>query len=364
MLLSLLQVQKSLGFEPRVLYLKDQNTLYDRIDKLGVEQDTLGIKKFVPAFSDLHEVPRKLRQWQPDVIQAWMYHSDIASLYLKYIARVQAPLVWSIHHSIHAIEQEKLNTRLVIQLLKKLDWIPYKTVFVSQTSANQHRRIGYNSKKIVVIPNGFDTNRFKPNQEYKQKIRQSIGLNEKSRVIGFFGRFDALKDIPNLLSAVEKVLKKQHTSDVKVLMVGREQTEENRQLVSLMKKHRLDDVVYLMGHRDDVEQLYASVDIVVNSSCSEAFPMSVGEAMSSGTPCVVTDVGDSAWIVSNTGEVVPSRDSGALSDAILRLLEISADSRAALGIRARERIISEFSLESVAEQYHSLYRSAIERRVA
>jgi glycosyltransferase involved in cell wall biosynthesis len=104
--------------------------------------------------------------------------------------------------------------------------------------------------------------------------------------------------------------------------------------------------------------LTAALDISASASAyGEAFPMIVGEAMSCGVPCVVTDVGDSGWIVGNTGRVVPPKNPEALANAWKELIELGSEGRETLGEAARQRVIENFSLNSVVEQYEKLYET-------
>jgi glycosyltransferase involved in cell wall biosynthesis len=103
----------------------------------------------------------------------------------------------------------------------------------------------------------------------------------------------------------------------------------------------------------------ASWDVSVLSSTSEAFPNTLGEAMACGVPCVSTDAGDSARIVGDTGRVVPVRDDDALADAVLAVLSLPQAERAALGLRARARVESEYDIRRVAERYDALYRRLV-----
>jgi glycosyltransferase involved in cell wall biosynthesis len=104
-----------------------------------------------------------------------------------------------------------------------------------------------------------------------------------------------------------------------------------------------------------MERFFAAADIVVSSSQTEAFPLAVGEAMSTGIPCVVTDVGDSAFAVGETGCAVPARDAFALARAISNLIKAGPMRRQFLGAAARARIEEFFSLRSIVEQYQNLY---------
>jgi len=112
--------------------------------------------------------------------------------------------------------------------------------------------------------------------------------------------------------------------------------------------------VHLLGERRDISDFTAGLDIA-SSSYGEGFPNSVGEAMSCGVPCVVTDVGESAWIVGETGKVVPPRDSKALANAWLELITMGAERRKQLDEAARKRVMDNFSIMAITRQYEQLY---------
>ena len=84
--------------------------------------------------------------------------------------------------------------------------------------------------------------------------------------------------------------------------------------------------------------------------------------MSCGACCVVTDVGDSAWIVGDTGFVVPPRDPEALANAWRTLVEMGPERRRELGRAARRRVVEHFSLPTVVRQYEALYDQILEGR--
>jgi glycosyltransferase involved in cell wall biosynthesis len=97
------------------------------------------------------------------------------------------------------------------------------------------------------------------------------------------------------------------------------------------------------------------MDIATSSSLSEAFPLAVGEAMACGVPCVVTDVGDSALMVGETGKVVAARDPNGLAEAWRELIEAGPEARSHLGMTARCRIEQHFGLPAVVERYQAIY---------
>ena len=147
-------------------------------------------------------------------------------------------------------------------------------------------------------------------------------------------------------------------------MVGPDMDWHNKELTTCLQDAELTDATYLLGIRNDIPRINAALDIAVSSSFTEAFPNVIGEAMSCGVPCVATDVGDSALLLGGTGIVVPPRDPEKLASGINQLLDLSYQDLRALGVAARERVVSEFSLDKVAGLFTSLYLSIGERQRA
>jgi len=118
----------------------------------------------------------------------------------------------------------------------------------------------------------------------------------------------------------------------------------------------------LLGERHDIPRVTAAMDIASSSSAfDEGFPNVVGEAMSCGVPCVVTDVGDSAWVVGETGRVVPPRSPEALCAAWLKLVGMGIAARCELGMSARQRIKDQFSIEKIVRQYERIYEEQLHK---
>ena len=115
-------------------------------------------------------------------------------------------------------------------------------------------------------------------------------------------------------------------------------------------------VVHLLGPRDDLPRLTAAFDLATSSSAfGEALPLVLGEAMACGVPCVATDVGDSAFLIGDTGRSVPPRDPARLAAAWAEMLALPLGERVRLGAAARQRIAEEFSLEAMTQRYQQLW---------
>ena len=242
-----------------------------------------------------------------------------------------------------------------------LSWWPIKIVYNSSLSAQQHEKVGFSSRKRQLIPNGFDLNRFQPNLVIRKLIRKSLNLPEDSLLIGHISRFHPMKDHATLLRAIAllAISVEQIGQPVFFLLVGRGVMNEEEGLTELIVSLGIEKKVILLGERSDVPDIMGALDVAVSPSAwGEGFPNVVGEAMASGVPCVVTDVGDSAVIIGDSGLVVDAKDPSALASALLELLE-DQEQRLSMGVRARERIQQHYSISAISEQYLEMYKSAI-----
>jgi len=124
------------------------------------------------------------------------------------------------------------------------------------------------------------------------------------------------------------------------------------------------NVTHLLGLRNDIPHLMAGLTMLVSSSSyGEAFPNVIGEAMACGIPCVVTDVGESAYIVGDTGKVVAAYDIEGLAVAMESFLTLTENERNVLGMRARARVEKNFDIEAVVRMYESFYKELFDGQV-
>lgn len=344
-------------FEPIVISLRDEGTLGKRIVALDIPVHTINMKPGIPTPTSIWRLIDKVRQLKPDLIQGWMYHANMAAtlstLWLKSV-----PVSWNIRHSVYSLKNEKLATAIVIKLLAQISGSPKKILYNSKVSANQHEKLGYQQAKTLVIPNGFDTELFTPSLKARAEVRTELNLPENTLLIGLISRYHPMKDHNNFLQAAA-ILRKIFP-DVYFLLAGREVNWENTALKESIQTLGLKGGIHLLGERQDIPRVTAALDIATStSSYGEGFANVIGEAMSCGVPCVVTNVGDSAWIVGESGKVVPPSSSQTLAQAWQKLIELGAEGRRTLGQLARERIIHNFSLDSIVNQYEELYESLI-----
>ena len=340
-------------FEIQVISLTDIGPIGKKIEDLGIPVSALGMRKGIPNPVAIFTLARWLRRTKPDLVQTWMYHSDlIGGLAAKLAGSI--PVVWGIRHSNLDPEGNKRATIWTAKTCALFSrWLPTKIVCCSEASRRVHTALGYDPDRMVVIPNGFDLNLFKPDLEGVALVRQELGISEDTILIGMVGRFDPQKDHRNFIKAA--ALQQKKIRNVQFLLCGDDIRWENQKLSRWIDGAGLHGYFHLLGRRNDIPRIMTTLDIASSSSYGEGFPNVVGEAMACGTPCVVTDVGDSALLVGDTGIVVPPKDPDVLALAWEKLIEIGKDKRQKLGHDARLRIRDNFSLPSVVKQYEELY---------
>jgi glycosyltransferase involved in cell wall biosynthesis len=221
-------------------------------------------------------------------------------------------------------------------------------------------RLGYAAEKFVIIPNGYDVGRFRPDAAARARLRAEWGVPDGVPLLGMVARFDPQKDHANLLAACARL--QASGADFAAVLVGTGCDAGNAALVQQLAAAGLTQRVRLLGRRDDVPAVMAALDLhVLSSAYGEAFPNVLAEAMACGTPCVTTDVGDAAQIVGETGWAVPPRDAAALAEGIAAALKEwreRPDEWAVRRCAARERVVEHFDIERMVTAYRAVWQTA------
>lgn len=354
MLCRLVSAMDGSRFENEVVSL---TRILDQAEKLraaGVRVRTLGMKKSVPNPWLVVRLAQWIRESKPDVIHTWMYHPNlVGSLAARLAGGV--PSVWGIHNSALNLRINKRRTMLVNHVCALLSRkLSTRIVCCSEDALRVHKDLGYDCEKMEVIPNGFDVEQVKPDSSPPASLREELGIPGDALLIGMAARFHPQKDHHNFVRAAARLHKQM--PEIQFLLCGLDITWQNSQLVEWVEAAGIRKQCHLLGVRQDISRLFAAMDIVASASVGgEAFPLVIGEAMACGTPCVVTDVGDSALIVGETGTVVPPGDSDALAEAWRKLIEAGPEARRRLGIAARCRIRRHFALPAIVERYQAIY---------
>ena len=354
-LFELVRGMQGTRFETSVVGLGSDGAIAERIRALGVPVLVMGMAPTRPDLFALGKLVGWLQETTPALVQTWMYHADLLGGYASRAAGVPR-LVWGIHHADLSPRNNKWTTLLVARLCARLSrrW-PDRIISPSRAALQAHTRLGYASQKFIHIPNGFDLARFQPDPQTRAAVRKALGLAQDVPLIGMAARFHPLKDHVTFIEAAR--LLSREMPRVHYLLCGKGVDWQNPALVTRIGDAGLTGQFHLLGLRSDVPNIFNALDIGTLTSLSEAFPSVVGEMMASGLPCVVTDAGDAAEILGETGQVVPVGDAAAIADAWRDLFRKSLAERQALGAAARRRVLEEFSIRRMVSRYQALYLS-------
>ncbi|MDP4299850.1 glycosyltransferase family 4 protein [Leptothrix discophora] len=341
-----------------VVSLKDIGPVGHMLQADGVEVIELGLRGIWDLPRVLFATQRVLDDRRPDVVQTWMVHADLIGGLAARMAGIRA-VIWGVRTT--EFGGTSRGTRQIRWLCARLSgWVPAAIACAAEASRRSHIAIGYDASHMVVIPNGFDVDQFKPDPERRQRMRASLGLGESDIVIGNVGRWNDAKDHPNFVRAAD-MLQAGWSADrpgtLRFAMVGRGVDGQNAVLDEALAATACRDRYLLLGERNDVPDLLQAFDLFCLSSRTEGFPNVVGEAMSSGVPCVVTDVGDAAMLVGDTGWVVRKEDPVALSTALHAAATESADLHDQRAKKARQRIVDEYSMTRACQRFSELQAS-------
>jgi glycosyltransferase involved in cell wall biosynthesis len=354
MLLKLLERISRTRFSPSVITLTDPGELADRIKAIGAPVTSAGFVRGVFSPLAFWHLTARIREMKPDIVHTWMYHADLIGGLAARLAGVQK-VVWCLRNSDLSKEKTRFSTRLTAHLCARLSpFIPRHIISCSDAALRIHSTMGYKAEKMSVIHNGFDLSRFKPDSKARHRIRAELAIPEDAAIIGLIGRFDPQKNHAGFFTAAGLLRKR--FPQMHFLLAGSGVNFQNAVLQEAMKQNQVNAHTHLLGLRPDIPEIMAALDILASaSSYGEAFPNALGEAMASGVPCVVTNVGDSALIVGDTGKVVEIGDMSGLADAVASLVSLPPAERALLGAHARNRVAEHFEIGHVVRQYEDFY---------
>lgn len=343
----------------RVVCLMDVGQYGPRFDAAGIEVVCLNMPRGRVTPRGMWRLWRIMRAWQPDVVQTWMYHADLVGGVMARLAGVKA-VCWGIRNSNLVPGVSRRSTIWVAKacgILSSL--VPSSIVSCSQNAVEVHRKLRYAAMKFVVVPNGYNLSLLSPDTEARTRLRAEWEVENDMPLFGMVARFDPQKDHANLIAALAQL--KGLGWDFRCALIGTGLDTDNTELLQLLEKHGVRDRVLLMGRRSDIPAVMNALDVhVLSSSFGEAFPNVLAEAMACGTPCVSTDVGDAAFIVGDTGWIVPPSDSRVLADQLAMVLGEHADS-AAWQVRqqcAQQRVVDTFSVQRMIDGFSAVWHRA------
>lgn len=349
---------KNINCEHVIVSMTDMGIYGSKLRDAGIEVYSLDMPRRKLKIKGCFKLFKIIKTISPDVVQTWMYHSDLIGGIIARIAGVRK-IYWGIvnfnlHRSI-----TPLSTIITAKLCALISsFIPYKIVSCSEKSIDVHRSFGYRSK-FIYIPLGYEMDIYRPDLNARNRIRREWNISENTLAIGCVARWDPQKDHKNLIKAFSILYKNSpNKSNLKCILIGPQMDHDNNALQSLIRDIGIDpNSILTVGRANDIPSVMNAIDLHVLSSLGEAFPNVVAEAMACGTPCIVTNVGDASTIVSDTGWIVEPGNSTTLSNALLNATVefTNVENWKLRKLKCREWVVNNFSLEKMVVRYNNIW---------
>lgn len=327
-------------FEVTIVVILRRGPLAAEVEKHGIKViSAKRMLRFVPLIYP-YELIRLIRKIKPDIIHShsgcWHYSPLAARL-------CNVPVTIHTEHGRIFPETKSLIfcDRLYFRFTNKLVTVSeYLTSYMQEV-------VKLDSRKIIQIENGVDTEQFTSHERRTTSDDYTIGI---------VARLEPVKDHLTLLNAFAQVIK--IVPNCKLLIIGNGSQKQNiEEQIQMLK---LSDKVLLLGERKDIPELLSIMDIFVLSSLTEGTSLTLLEAMASGKPVVATNVGGNAKVVidNETGFLVPPGEPSIMAEKIIKLLK-DRNLINEMGTKGRNRVLEHFSLDKMVNAYEKLYLNCL-----
>jgi glycosyltransferase involved in cell wall biosynthesis len=341
-------------FRNEVVSLIEPGVFGNDLRVAGIPLTSLGMRRGHPTLSGLARVVHHLRRSRPTILQTWLYHADLLGTAAHYLVP-SARLLWNVRCSDIATSPGSTRLLWITRLLARLSARPDAVIVNSSAGKSFHEGIGYRPRRWIELPNGVDTQQFRPRSDLRGELRASLGIGTHGPVIGMVARYHPMKDHQTFLQAAAEFAR--DNPDARFVLCGIDCDRRNEDLDRLILQAGLPGRVVLLGPRAGMENIYPAFDLVtLCSAFGEGFPNVLTEAMACGIPCVATDIGDCREIIGDLGLIVAPRDPAALARAWKAVLAEPTD---ALSTRVRARAVERYRIERICQLYEAAYLEVV-----
>jgi glycosyltransferase involved in cell wall biosynthesis len=336
------------GFIPQLEAAGIQVHILEKANRWDVARFTYRLRRFVETQA-------------PDVLCTFLEVPNLFSAMLK-LTMPRLRVVWGIRSSNMDMALYDRLTALSYRARAWLSRVPDQIVANSEAGKDCAIRRGVSHTRIIVIPNGIDTERFRFDALARARIRQEWQVADDEVLVGLIARLDPMKGHDHFIQAAAQFADR---PKVRFVCVGEPGPFSVADVKAMAAVRDLNSPKFIVaGKRDDIAAVMSALDIACSTSTSgEGFSNSIAEAMACGTPCVVTDVGDARLIVGDAGFIITAGDVGALTEH-LGILSNDKELRARVGAAGRRRIQSFSVARMVARFEEVFYRQTCEKMAA
>jgi glycosyltransferase involved in cell wall biosynthesis len=327
----------------------DHGKNFQKIQNSGIDvvhipvRKTYGLTALLRFFSFYHLIHKK----KIDIVQTFLFKSDTYGVLCSKLSGVK-----------HIISSKRdiNNLKKPRQLLLNRICNPFINHFIVNCVAVREAVAAtenISSKKMTLIYNGVDTDRFKPQDQLETRaMMESLGINKGSFVIGSVAIFRPEKAYHIFFDGIEKI--QPMIKNLAVLVIGKGPL---KQMYESYCRDKGMTYITFVGSTAAMEKYMNCMDIVcLVPNKNEGFSNAIIEAMAVGKPVIATDIGGNAESVidGETGIVIPPNDPSSFADALWRLYQDN-QLRTQMGINGRRRVLKYFTLPQMADKMETLY---------
>ncbi|WP_420645556.1 glycosyltransferase [Candidatus Leptofilum sp.] len=288
-----------------------------------------------------------------DIIHSHCQFGDVLALLLK--RKLSAKKLVRTVHNEREWGKRPLRKLMLTNIIYPLSF--QLELGVSQQvvdNLDQRHLAKWSAKKAVRSYNALNFGRFENIHVDKVKKRRELGISADDIVVGTVGRLSKQKGYSILLQAASIILKK--SNNIYFLIVGTGLLEQ--ELKDLATQLKISDKVIFLGARHDIEEIYAIMDLFINSSLWEGLPTVILEAMSANVPVIGTEVSGNTELIQDeeTGWLVPPNNPQELASVINKVLSIDPNKKMIVCEQAKEFIGTRFSIHGIAKSHIRFYQ--------
>jgi glycosyltransferase involved in cell wall biosynthesis len=342
------------GHSVSIVTFYDDNPLGEGLAAAGVALVTLGKKGRWDTVGFGIRFLSAIRRLRPQVLYSFLPTANLVALVAR-LAMPRLPIVWGVRTSFLDLSRYEWMTRLSYGLEARASRLANAVIANSHAGLDYLAVRGFTNGRMTVVPNGIDTDRFRPDAEARMRIRAEWAIAPEAILVGTVARLDPEKGIPQFLEAAASLAR--NDSGIRFAAIGGGEPAYRDVLVALADRLGLGGRLLWTGPRGDMPSVYAALDLLVLSSPNEGTSNVVLEAMACGVSVVASDVGDNARAIGESGLTVPFGQTEALASAMRRQLDRRNGEGAALAETCRQRIRTDYSLEAMVESTEAILQS-------
>jgi glycosyltransferase involved in cell wall biosynthesis len=315
----------------------------------GIEVHCLGARHPLGFPAVVWKLRRHFLAFQPDLVQTFLFHANIVGRIAAWTGRGE-PVVCGIR-----VAERHCRWHLWVDRIMSR-WVDRYVCVSHSVAAFSSADGGLAAKKVTVIPNGVDLQRF-PARSPAPLC--DAGVPPGARVVTFVGRLEPQKGLAWLLDAAGEWLAR--VPDCHLIVAGQGPDRDSLQRLAIQRG--VADLVHWLGWRSDIPEILAASDLLVLPSRWEGMPNVVLQAMASQRPVLATEVEGVRELLGESSDVqiVPYGDTASLTEKLVRILS-DRDLASRLGRENRTRAERLFSMDAMVAAYADLWQSILANR--